>query len=147
MKSNSFKKSPIFRGYEPLAAFAETAAEDPEKGKKAGDLKEAFNFGYESAADPQYDEQASSNQPTSANAMTGDNVWPSRHPQLKLAVFACQSHSVYLSSTDSLADYGQVLELARKLIQILALALELPEVRLHTWFGHYIHSDRTLGLL
>lgn len=50
-----------------------------------------------------------------------------------LSLPVCHTARVSWSSTDSLTDYGQVLELARKLIQILALALELPEVRLHIY--------------
>ena len=93
---DSFKKSPIFRGYEPLAAFAETAAEDAKSDKKPGDLKEAFNFGYERAADPQFEGQEESAEPMPINAMTGDNVWPVRQPLLQSAVFACKHDWLFL---------------------------------------------------
>ncbi|BGP20405.1 hypothetical protein JCM10213_004631 [Rhodosporidiobolus nylandii] len=95
-----YSLSPVFRGYEPS------------KGNVQGDLKEAFNFGYEPSADP-LNPSNESIEDTAAGS--GANVWPSETSPaagLRCAV---------------LAYYGEVLVLGRQIIRLFALALELAE--------------------
>ncbi|GAA5858469.1 hypothetical protein JCM8547_007320 [Rhodosporidiobolus lusitaniae] len=95
-----YSLSPVFRGYEPS------------KGNVQGDLKEAFNFGYEPAADPL---NPSNELVEDATAGSGPNVWPS-------------DDSPASGLRDAiLAYYGEVLVLGRQIIRLFALALDLPE--------------------
>ncbi|GAA6029824.1 hypothetical protein JCM8097_001065 [Rhodosporidiobolus ruineniae] len=105
-----YRRSAVFRGYEGL------------KGNAQGDTKEAFNWanlpgiskiGYEPVADPlnPSDEPAEDD----AAAGSGRNVWPSS-----------DSPAAGLRSA-VLAHYGACLVLGRRLIQLFALALDLPE--------------------
>ncbi|BGP52037.1 hypothetical protein JCM10450v2_008008 [Rhodotorula kratochvilovae] len=96
-----YRKSPVFRGYEGL------------KGNAQGDTKEAFNWGYEAAADPLNPSNEAAEDDAAAGS--GINVWPpatSAAAGLRSAV---------------LAYYGACLVLGRRLVKLFALALDLPE--------------------
>lgn len=102
-----FSKSTHFRGYEGVGDNV------TETGRKP-DLNEQFNWGYQADLDPERNEQEIEHfqQHTKDNVMIGPNSWPSKCPELK------QNIVVY---------YQNVLKLARKLIKLFALALDLPE--------------------
>ncbi|KAI5478018.1 hypothetical protein MNV49_005710 [Pseudohyphozyma bogoriensis] len=99
-----FRLSPKFRGYEPSKGATHAK----------GDLKEAFNFGYDPVADP-LNPSNDFEEFLAANPSAGPNVWPS-------------SSSAASGLKNALFDYyGQVLVLGRQMIRIFALALDLPE--------------------
>ncbi|KAH0828292.1 1-aminocyclopropane-1-carboxylate oxidase [Fonsecaea pedrosoi] len=96
-------KNESFKGYEDI----HYGAVDPQT---KGDMKEAFNFGYEPAADP----QTPLSEPWPLyEGLKGPNVWPRNFPeQWKQDLFAY---------------YGEVLNLGRRMIRAFALVLDLPE--------------------
>ncbi|KAL8292390.1 hypothetical protein RQP46_001002 [Phenoliferia psychrophenolica] len=96
-----FRLSPVFRGFEPSKGATHLT----------GDIKEAFNFGYEPEADP-LNPSDDLEQYLATTPSGGRNVWPTDVPGLKGALFTY---------------YAQVLALGRQMIKIFALALELPE--------------------
>lgn len=115
-----FLKSKHFRGYEGCGDNM------TEAGRKA-DLNEQFNWGYEAELDPlKTPEEIEQYNKLEKNVMAGKNVWPSRIPELRDAV------GEY---------YGDVLILARKLIKLFALALNLPE----TYFDKMFKNPGAMG--
>ena len=104
------KNSPYFRGWEP-ADFTYVNPSDWESEEAAPETKEGFNWGYEAGLDPtggdgQYRELD--------GADVNANVWPDEEalPGFYAAV------KEY---------YGAILQLARHLFRLFALALELEE--------------------
>ncbi|OAP61804.1 hypothetical protein AYL99_04007 [Fonsecaea erecta] len=96
-------KNESFKGYEDI----HYGAVDPQT---KGDMKEAFNFGYEPAAD--FQTPLSEPWPL-YEGLKGPNVWPrSFSEEWKRDLFAY---------------YGEVLNLGRRMIRVFALVLDLPE--------------------
>ncbi|KAM0751583.1 Clavaminate synthase-like protein [Meredithblackwellia eburnea MCA 4105] len=112
-----FKNSPQFRGYEPSKGIHHAQ----------GDLKEAFNWGYEPEADP-LNENKDMEAYLANNDLAGRNVWPAsaKAANLRSALFDY---------------YGRVLCLGRQMIHIFALALYLPE----TYFDDAFKVPGALG--
>ncbi|CAH6723731.1 putative 2-oxoglutarate-Fe(II) type oxidoreductase Hxnyp [[Candida] jaroonii] len=116
-----FSKSKHFRGYESCGD------NNTEEGKRP-DLNEQFNWGYEAKLDPiktteeveEYEKNAEK------DVMAGPNVWPAKAPALQTAV------AEY---------YGHVLILARRLVKLFALALDLPE----TYFDNLFQTPGAIG--
>ncbi|PPJ53662.1 hypothetical protein CBER1_00897 [Cercospora berteroae] len=104
------KHSPYFRGYEP-SDYIYVNPDDWNAADAPQETKEAFNWGYEAGLDPtggdgKYRE-------LDGKAVNG-NVWPSEED---LPGFYAQVKEYY----------GAVLQLARHLFRLFALALELEE--------------------
>ncbi|KIY70352.1 putative isopenicillin N synthetase [Cylindrobasidium torrendii FP15055 ss-10] len=98
-----FKKSPEFRGWEPPKGRTHAK----------GDLKEAYNWGYEPSADTTKPCTTEENEAfMEAHPEAGRNVWPDKIPELRDALYGY---------------YGETLAVGRSITRIFALALELPE--------------------
>lgn len=98
-----YKKSPILRGYEPMAEVM------TDETKKA-DLNEAFNCGYEPELDPRQACSTSDWSTPVSSAMQGPNAWPVQQG----------------FKTGVAAYYAEMLGLARRLVQMFAEVLNLP---------------------
>jgi len=109
-----FKKSKILRGYEPTKEVQTDAT------KKSSDLNEAFNWGYSKELDPLAPNDLSGNIEEPDTPMTGPNAWP-RMPGFKPK---CAAY------------YAEVLSLGRRLVQLFALVLNLPEHHFDKMFSH-----------
>ncbi|KAL4901574.1 hypothetical protein BDW74DRAFT_170035 [Aspergillus multicolor] len=103
-------KSKNFRGYSPL--YGEKASNPELEEPEHGALSEAFDIGYELAGDLR--KGPDDPPPQDGYGLHGDNQWPDER---LLPGF----RGVYLDY------FSQVLELSRKLIRILALALDQKE--------------------
>ncbi|KIW63091.1 hypothetical protein PV04_09968 [Phialophora macrospora] len=86
-----------FVGYHPLNSYRRN-------GCKLRDLSEAFNWGYEAGYDPVYGAEN--------RDLRCANVWPEQFPEMK---------------EDLMHYWQQLLSWSRKLSQIVALALHMPE--------------------
>lgn len=120
-KDIHFSNSKHFRGYE---GYGDNKTET---GKRP-DLNEQFNWGYEAELDPikTPEEIEEYNNNKNKNVMAGENLWPSKVPELKPAV------SAY---------YSSILTLARRLVKLFALALDLPE----TYFDAMFQTPGAIG--
>ncbi|KAM3072585.1 hypothetical protein ACMFMG_009378 [Clarireedia jacksonii] len=115
-----FNKSKAFRGWEPMA---ETWVDDKQK----PDRKEIFCWGHEESwGSEQKAVNADGKLRTVNNAMAAENVWPSSPPDFQHLI---------------LEYYGEVLQLARRLIRIFAVALNLNE----DYFDAMAAQPGTLG--
>lgn len=105
-------KSERFRGFSPL--YGEHGDKDIYD-QETGSLSEAFDIGYEIAADPRKD-PSTDVLPPDTFGLYGGNLWP-KDDLLPGANFK----ETYLRY------FGEVLELSRALLKIFALALDLSE--------------------
>lgn len=109
-----FSKSKHFRGYEGCG-------DNKTEMKRKPDLNEQFNWGYEAKLDPTKTaaDIEKYEQDLNKSVMAGPNVWPQKVPELEISVKEYYSH---------------VLNLARRLIKLFALALNLPEDYFNSMF-------------
>ncbi|KAH3671155.1 hypothetical protein OGAPHI_000866 [Ogataea philodendri] len=95
-----FTKSKQLKGYE---GFGDNRTESERK----PDLNEQFSWGYDKEMDPDQETVFESD-----SFLYGENSWPSQVPELRTAVKRY---------------FSQILLLARRLMSLFALALDLPE--------------------
>ncbi|KAI9729280.1 MAG: hypothetical protein M1834_006951 [Cirrosporium novae-zelandiae] len=117
-----FKNVKSFKGYESMGGVYTDETKKP-------DLNEAFSWGYAEEMDFLHPSPASSPSTTKHSDlefMHGANQWPSSLPGLKPDVSTYFSH---------------ILILARRLIRLFALALNLPE----TYFDSMMARPGTMG--
>ncbi|KAL4795781.1 Clavaminate synthase-like protein [Aspergillus venezuelensis] len=99
-----------FRGYVPFNAESSTGS-DLDSPSSTGSLSEAFDIGYELAADPEHFNEKSL--PLDTYSLYGDNVWP----DVKLPAF----REIYMEYS------AAALTLSRRLMRNFSLALDLEE--------------------
>ncbi|KAL1855521.1 hypothetical protein Plec18170_004241 [Paecilomyces lecythidis] len=121
-----FKKGNALCGYEGIQNV------HTDETRKA-DLNEAFSWRYSPDLDPFQGHGKSSQTGTVAKSdssdnflVSGQNLWPETKPELRLAI------TEY---------YGQILTLARRLIRLFALVLDLPE----TYFDEMMKQPGSMG--
>ncbi|GAD96929.1 isopenicillin N synthetase, putative [Paecilomyces variotii No. 5] len=121
-----FKKGNALCGYEGIQNVYTDETRKP-------DLNEAFSWRYSPDLDPLQGQSGSSQTGTVAKKdsndnflVSGQNLWPETKPELRIAI------TKY---------YGEVLQLARRLIRLFALVLGLPE----TYFDEMMQRPGSMG--